>query len=212
MSLANGQGGVRINATTSRVDWSISAYRGFEPFAIYSAGPVAAGRATILGSHPRFTMLGTDFETVRGLWGIRGEAAVFVEDTFQSPDLVAVEGASLDAGVGVDRRAGSYRLSGTVLVHRETYDEPVAGDDSRTDLSLVFAADRTFARERYRLRAFTVANLTEGSGFARVIAAAELRTNVALEGSTGWFVGRGADLVGRFFDRDFAYVRLKYLF
>ena len=210
--LASGQGGVRINATTSRVDWSVSAYRGFEPFAIYGAGPVTAGRATILGSHPRFTMLGTDFETVRGLWGIRGEAAVFVEDTFQSLDLVAVEGASLDAGVGVDRRAGSYRLSGTVLFRREAYDAPVAGDDSRSDLSLVFAADRTFARERYRLRAFSVANLTEGSGFARVIAAAELRTSVALEGSAGWFVGRGADVVGRFFDRDFAYVRLKYLF
>ena len=77
---------------------------------------------------------------------------------------------------------------------------------TRSDLSLVLSADRRFARERYALRVFGVANPSEGSGFARAIASAELRDNLALEGSVGWFVGEGRDLVGRFSDSDFVYV------
>jgi hypothetical protein len=33
-----------------------------------------------------------------------------------------------------------------------------------------------------------------------------------LEGSLGWFISSGRDLVGRFSDDDFAYARLKYYF
>ena len=79
-------------------------------------------------------------------------------------------------------------------------------------MSLVLSADRRFARERYALRVFGVANPSEGSGFARAIASAELRDNLALEASIGWFVGEGRDLVGRFADSDFGYLRLKYYF
>jgi hypothetical protein len=76
----------------------------------------------------------------------------------------------------------------------------------------VFSADRRFSRERYALRAFGVANTSEGSGFARVIASGELRDHLAVEGSIGWFVGAGRDLIGRFGDSDFLYVRLKHYF
>ena len=135
--------------------------------------------------------------------------------TTSSPQRCAsLEGTSFDAGVGVDRKAGSYRVSGTVLFHRERLDDTTVETDqrSRSDLSLVLSADRRFARERYGLRVFGVANTSEGSGFARAIGSAELRDNLALEGSIGWFVGEGRDLVGRFADSDFAYLRLKYYF
>jgi hypothetical protein len=41
---------------------------------------------------------------------------------------------------------------------------------------------------------------------------ATLQDNLALEASIGWFTGDGRDLVGRFADSDFAYLRLKYYF
>jgi hypothetical protein len=160
--------------------------------------------------YPRFTMIGGDFETVRGQWGVRGEIAAFVDDSFADPLLRVVNGHSVDAGIGVDRRAGDYRISGTVLVHRESYDAAIAGESGRTDVSLVAATDRTFARERYHLRTFGVFNPNESSGFARAIATAKIRDNVAIEGSAGWFIGEGRDLVGRFADSDFLYGRLKY--
>ena len=147
--------------------------------------------------------------------GTSEELAAFVDDSFQSPELRIVAGHSLDAGLGVDRRAGDYTISGTVLFHRESYDtrlsttDPVVG---RQDVSFVATADRTYAREKYRARGFAVYNATESSAFLRGIGMASLRDNVALEGPLGWFIGAGRDLVGRFGDSDYAYLRLKYYF
>jgi Protein of unknown function (DUF1302) len=215
----NAQGGSRISATTGRVDWSVSAFRGFESFGLIAleASPAQPGLplAALALVYPRFTMIGGDFELVRGEWGVRGELAAFVEDSFQSADPTLVSGSSIDAGVGVDRRAGDFTLSGTVLLHSESYDEPLSPADPRTgrsDVSVVVSADRTFARERYRLRGFGVYNATEASGFIRGIAMTSLRDNLGLEASVGWFLGDGRDLVGRFADSDFVYVRLKYHF
>jgi len=220
---ANAQGGARVSATSGRVDWSVSAFRGFETFGLYTVEDVAALPPVVPPAvtvvYPRFTMIGGDFEAVRGKWGLRGEVAAFVDDNFQSPALRVVTGQSFDAGVGIDRRAGDYTLSGTVLVHSESYDSPLASPNpsegagaGRTDVSLVVSADRTFVQERYRFRGFGVYNATEASGFVRGIGMASLRDNVALEASIGWFVGKGRDLIGRFSDSDFAYVRVKYYF
>lgn len=203
----NAQGGARASFTSGRVDWSVSGYRGFRPFGIYAAAdPFVI--APVERIYPRFTMIGGDVETVSGPWGMRGEVAVFTSDAFQpqAPGPVRT-GSSVDAGGGVDRKAGEYRLSGQVLVHRENYD-----DGRRTDLSLIVSADRTFARQKYEGRLFGVYNPTSGSAFVRGIARAALRDNLALEGSIGAFAGDGADNIGRFADSDFVYLRVKYSF
>ena len=210
---SSAQGGARFSSTAGRFDWSAAAYRGFESFGVFDLAPPFVIEETF----PRFTMLGGDFETVFGEWGIRGEAAAFVRDNFQriSPVPSRVAGTSWDAGAGVDRKAGNYQVSATLLVHHEQYDQALRRDDaadSRSDVSVLLSADRTFAREKYRLRVFNVYNPSEGSGFARAIAFANLRDNLALEASGGWFAGDGSDLVGRFKDSDFAYLRLKYYF
>jgi hypothetical protein len=126
-----------------------------------------------------------------------------------------VRGSSVDAGLGVDRKAGNYHVTGTVLFHHERYDRPLAADDDslgRSDVSLLLSADRTFARERYQLRIFSVYNPSEGSGFGRAIALWKMRDDLAMELSGGWFAGDGRDLIGRFHDSDFGYARLKYYF
>ena len=65
-------------------------------------------------------MIGADFETVAGPWVVRGEVAAFPRDVFQAPDQpLAIPGRSFDAGAALDRKAGEYRLSGQVVVHRE---------------------------------------------------------------------------------------------
>jgi hypothetical protein len=141
---------------------------------------------------------------------------VFVDDNFQSDTPAIVEGHSVDAGVGFDRKAGDFVVSGTVLFHSERYGMPVQvvgiPSSGRDDLSLIASADRTLARERYRVRTFGVYNPSESSGFARTIVTATLRDNVALEGSAGWFIGSGRDVIGRFAASDFLYLRLKYFF
>ena len=213
---ANAQGGARLNVTSGRVDWSVSAYRGFKPFGIYTLSSSPASPKPQSGDggieYPRFTMLGGDFETVTGPWVVRGEVAAFTRDAFQAPAAAAaLTGHSFDAGAAVDRKAGDYRISGQVLVHHEAYDRD-AGVAGRTDVSLIVSADRSFAREKYQTRLFGVYNPDNDSGFVRGIAGATLRDNLALEGSLGWFAGSGADAISRFADSDFVYLRLKLFF
>jgi hypothetical protein len=168
------QGGARFTSTLGRLDWGASAYRGLQAFQPFS----------------RFTMIGGDFETVRGKWGVRGETAWFVDDELQ-------------AGIGADRRAGDYRVAGNLLLTRR------AGD---TDLLVVASTDRSFVRDTRTVRVFGVYEPTDGTGFARIIAAMSLRDNLWLEGSGGLFAGSSLDTIGRLTRRDFVYARLKVFF
>jgi hypothetical protein len=208
-SFGNLQGGARLSATTGRVDWAIGAWRGFDAFGAYELLPpdplALTQELRAIRTFPRYTMIGGDFETVRGSWAWRGEVAAFTGETDR-----------FDAGVGFDRRAGDYHVSGTLLVQRDAEVAAPGGEvvPASTSTSIVSAAERTFARERYRTRAFLVYNLTEGSAFARNITSMEVRENVSLEGSVGWFFGSGdapvsRDVITRFSDRDFLYARVR---
>jgi hypothetical protein len=175
------QGGGRVLATVGRVDVSASAYRGTEPF------------ATPFG-YRRFTMLAADFETVSGAWVWRGEAA-------WRPDQ------SFDAGAGVDRRAGDFRVFGSVLAHRDAA-TPFA--PAATDVNLIGSIERAFARERYRARVFGVVNPHDRSGFVRGAAGWSASDRVALELAGGVFFGDGDDTIARFSGRDFLALRLRW--
>ena len=223
------QGGVRVTSTTRRVDWGLSAYRGLKSFPIATAvapseTPITgcvAGAVCVLETFPRFTMIGADFETVHGAWGVRGELAALVDDELQSARAIrGVPGHSVTAGIGVDRRAGDYRIAGDVLMSWTGVDEqdpgtrPFVGDDDvdRHDVSLVIAADRSFARETRTLRLFAVYDPIDATTFTRVIGSISLRDNVWLEGSAGLFAGTSVHTIGRLTRRDFVYGRLKVFF
>ena len=227
---SNVSGGGRVLATIGRVDVAAAAYRGFDGFGIVQfvpefspvpASPVGAtpgeGQVapTVVGrlveQFPRFTMISGDFETVAGEWAIRGELAAFVEKQFGGVTRPGVvDGRALDAGIGVDRRTGDYRVFGSVLVRREwSADEPALGG---TNVSLVGSVDRTFDRDRYLARAFAVVNPGDGSGFLRGLLVWTARDNLAVELSAGAFLGSGDDTISRFNGRDFVVARIKYSF
>jgi len=220
----NGQGGVRANLTTGRVDWSLSVYRGFESLPMYESTmrtPISTdetfGVTNVVERFPRFTMIGGDFETVRGLWGIRGELAAFVDRALQAIDRpITVEGHAVEAGLGVDRKAGAYRVSGNAVLTKRwtTVGAPLAVGRAidRTDVTLVAAVDRSFARETRSVRAFAVYNPNEKSAFVRAIMSFVIRDNLSAEASGGWFAGSGSDALSRLASRDFMYARLKVFF
>jgi hypothetical protein len=203
----NAQGGLRFSGTIGRVDYSIGAYRGFRTF-----GVIQLEAAGVVEVFPRFTMISADFESVRGPWAFRGETAYF-SDSGLPAGALGEAGRSWDAGFAVDRRAGDYRLSGSVLVHDDWLDSTA---------TFIFGADRSFARERYDTRTFGAINVTDGSAFVRNVTAWSMRDNLALEGSIGWFFNDNetgpvdprvtSNVFGRFADRDFFYVRLKAYF
>lgn len=209
------QGGARIAVTTGRVDWSVSTWRGFVPFALLN-GVVPGATPALRLSHPRYTMVGGDFETVAGKWAIRGEAAYFPNRPLQfEHEPLWFSGDAFEAGAGVDRRAGDFTLSGTILYRRtdlvlDTGDvaEPIKNDN----VSLVAGFSRTFSRDRIETRVFSLVNPENRAGFVRGLIAWKPIDDLAIESSIGWFAGDGDDVITRFGDRDFGYLRLKYYF
>lgn len=200
----NVQGGARFTSTAGRVDWAVSAFRGFEAFPSFSLvgrAPPDGPPTTFVESFPRFTMIGGDFETIRGAWGVRGEAAAFVEDAGrEGPRRMD----RVESGIGVDRRAGDYRVAVNVLLTHQRIDG--------NDVMLIGAVDRKFARETRTVRVFAVYDPTDDTTFLRGIAAVSLRDDVWIEGSAGVFAGSSLDTLGRLTRRDFVYTRLKVFF
>ena len=228
-TLGGSQGGARLSATSGRVDWAIAVYSGYPGFGRLAVIPVGvlvpAGTpppplppTTVLVRErfPRFTMIGGDAETVRGDWSIRGEAALTTGDTVVTgASPLGVAGRSIRAGVGADRKAGAFSLSGTVLIeHRDADADQALGiaGDADTNVSLVVGSERGFARDTRKVRVFGAWNVADASAFARTIGSWSLRDNLSLEGSVGWFFGRGDDTISRFADRDFVTVSLKTYF
>jgi hypothetical protein len=196
-SWSNLQGGARLASTTGRVDWAVSAWRGFEHFPTYvPALARVEGAPRYLAVFPRFTMVGVDFETVRGPWGLRGELAWFG----------GVSPRSFEGGIGADRRAGNYRVALNAVASR--------AED--TDVSLVAYGERTFARETRSVRLLAVYDPADDTAFIRGIGSWSIRDNVSVEGSAGFITGSagagaqsGVDVLALLSGRDFLYVRLK---
>lgn len=212
------QGGGRVAVTTGRVDWSVSAWSGFTPFAL--VGGIEPSRpAALTLVHPRYTMYGADLETVTGKWAWRAEAAWFPDRTLQIENEPATfEGASFEGGAGLDRRAGDYTLSGTVLFRRSDVRARAMSTDlvyrsgTVQNVSLVAGFSRTYNRDRIETRVFTLVNPKDEAGFLRGVLSWKPVDDVAVETSIGWFMGEGDDVITRFGDRDFGYIRLKYFF
>ena len=164
------QGGARVAGTSGRVDWSVSAWRGFLPFGLVALDDVEQGTASLV--HARYTMLGADLETVKGKWAIRGELAFFPNRPTQGGPglgLGIFEGHALEGGAGVDRRAGDFTLSATMLLRwdhiqyrvpewpgpRDSYkilEKPVS------NLSFVTGFSRSYNRDRVETRMFALIN------------------------------------------------------
>jgi hypothetical protein len=216
-TLRTSQGGARVSVTSGRVDWALAVYSGLPGFGRIGVGPIGLPPGTppdfippvlVFETYPRFTMYGGDVETVRGEWAWRGEAALITGDTIATPaSPIGVDGRSVRAGVGGDRKAGALRLSGTVLLERRD-----AEGYADTNVSLVVGGERPFASDTRRLRVFGAWNLADRSGFARTIGSWSLRDNLSLEGTVGWFFGEGDDTISRFAERDFVSVSLKTYF
>lgn len=197
----NLQGGGRVSATVGRIDVSAAAYRGFKAFGDIGLRPAVAPGGTALvaelvETYPRFTMIAADAETVTGAWAWRGETAWF-------------RGQSFDAGLGVDRKTGEFRVFASVLVH---HDEATPQAPAHTNTNVVGSIERRFRRDTWLARVFAVTNPADRSGFFRALVAWSVNDHLALETSAATFAGAGDDTIARFKDRDFVVLRVRYFY
>jgi len=119
-------------------------------------------------------------------------------------------GRSVDAGAGVDRRAGAWRLFGSAVVHREWLTD--VSSTSRTDVDVIASLERAFGGDRHRARGFLVVNPADDAAFLRGLWTWKIRDDVTFDASAGVFIGASADTIGRFRTRDFVLARTRYDF
>ena len=93
-----------------------------------------------------------------------------MDDSFQATDVpVALDGRSIEGGIGADRKAGNFRVSGNVLLRRRFVDERQSPDIDASDVNLIASLDRSFSRETRTLQVFGVYDPTEATSFLRGI-------------------------------------------
>jgi hypothetical protein len=226
-TLGNGSVGARVSRPLAGVDLGASVYRGWQAFPLASLVPTVPlrpqatgdpGAAVTMGalreSWSRITMLGADAEAARGSITWRAEGAWLVDTAVQAePGGPATDGRSVQVGGGLDWTTGPWRTFANVIVRRAWAVGPAAALVSPSGgMQVVGGAERTFARDTWRVRGFAVGDPSEGTAFIRALAAWNLRDNLWLEGTTGWFSGDGTDFLGQFTDRDFVTLRVRYHF
>ena len=237
-TLATGSIGARVSRPFGGVDVGVSGWRGWQAFPLVSVGVVrppvimpvppdsAPGPVVVLReSWSRITMVGADAETARGAITWRAEGAFLLDTPVQAqsgdPALVdttpgigpTVDGRSLQVGAGLDWTLGPWRTFGNVILRRAWAVGRLASlVPSDGGVQLVGGVERAFARDTRRFRGFAVVDPSEGTAFVRGLGAWNVRDNLWLEGSAAWFTGEGAGFLGRYTDRDFVTVRLKYYF
>jgi hypothetical protein len=101
-------------------------------------------------------------------------------------------------------------LFASAIARREWSDEDPGVN--RTNVNLVGSIERSFGRDRYRARVFSVVNPGDAAAFVRGVLSWSLQDNVAIEGSAAAFLGTSDDALGRFKERDFVFARLRYWF
>lgn len=222
-TLRSGSVGARVSRTVAGVDVGASVYRGWQAFPLVGVEPGLASATPptsapmlprVVASWSRLTMVGADLETARGAFTWRAEGAWLVDTRVQSsPGGTTSDGRSLQVGAGVDWTSGPWRTFGNVIVRRAwAVGDGAAAVPASGGVQLVGGAERAFARDTRRLRAFLVVDPSEGTAFARTLGSWNLRDNLWLEASAGWFSGEGTDFLGQFTDRDFVSARIRFYF
>jgi hypothetical protein len=212
-TLRNMEYGARLSWTIRETDIDLYAYKGREDFPILAISDFTPFpfNLEITDYYPRFTMFGGDMETVVGKWGLRGEAAVFLDDSFQHPvGLEVVTGKSLQIGIGGDRKFGDNIVNLNLVYQRRSSDNAFL--ESPEELSLVAGFDRSFSYDLKNMSLLSVYNPVDKTLFLRWNGRDNLFRNFWLELSLGIFIGSGNDLVGRFQDADFFFLRGLYHF
>ena len=77
-----GQGAFKLEQTGGALDWSLSYFGGYDKYPDFALGTMSATETQVLLRHERIHVVGGDFASVVGKYGVRGEASfTFTKDT-----------------------------------------------------------------------------------------------------------------------------------
>jgi len=106
-TIANSSVGFKADLTLAKIDFSLSFYNGFALMPGLKGTPAPIGLKVDLNPY-RFNMIGTDFSTSLGSWGLRGEFAYSNPVSSYKKDFAAE--ADLQYVIGLDKSIGNFSI------------------------------------------------------------------------------------------------------
>ena len=209
--------GGRFSSIFREIDWSLYYFKGFCDFPLYKLtydfNPIVNEfiPATIRAEYFKYSMLGYDFEFVKGKWGIRGEGAFFTGQGFQKKGtLDYIKGNSFTVGFGVDRSFGDNYLNVSALYQNISVDSSI--EERKEEITFLADIERTFSYDTKVIKLFSIYNTMGRSMFLKGTFSVNLLENLWLELSIGIFEGKEKDVLSKFEDSDFYYIQCTYNF
>ena len=209
--------GGRFSSIFREIDWSLYYFKGFCDFPLYKLTYDFDSIVnefipdTIRADYFKYSMLGYDFEFVKGKWGIRGEGAFFNGQGFQKKGVLDyTKGNSFTLGFGVDRSFGDNYLNFSALYQKISVDSSI--EEREEEITFLAELEKKFSYDTKVIKLFSIYNTMGKSIFLKGTFSVNLLENLWIELSAGIFEGREKDVLSKFEDSDFYYVKCTYNF
>ncbi len=166
----------------------------------------------LLAKYARLNVVGADFETVIGEFGLRGEAGLFLKPLYLKEDFSLTRKTTISSGIGIDHTTandlylnlqfiGRFILNGNDLYPANQYTHQLVGIISKN-----------FLRERVVPSFYCGYNFSDQDSFYNP--EITYKPNGSLSFSIGAFIfeGDATTVFGRFDDNDLVYLTCEYKF
>lgn len=224
------QGALRLDRTGGAVDWAVYYFDGVDrdpDFRITGLGPSSVSVSTV---HRRRRMIGVDFATNIGEYGLRGEIAYNLEPSPAAADAFD-QRSFLAAVVGVDRNVAAHlNVNVQYLLHRVTdYADPRTLPDptvravavrgalldnqlERTQHGITVRVAYAALNETLTLEVAAGGYFTDGSAFVRPKVSYAITDNVKVIAGLDLFFGDELSFFGQLRRNRTTYLELRYGF
>jgi hypothetical protein len=163
-------------------------------------------------SHPRVNIVGADFETVLGTWGVRGEIAAFFDKPFLKEDFGYTEKNLLSLGIGLDHTTAQNIYLNLQFVEDIVLDDENLYAQKRDTHAVIGSLSKPFQRGKITANLDFAYNLSWKDWMVNPELTYDFSNG--LNAGVGLFVFGGEPVTrfGRYNDKDLAYISLQYAF
>jgi hypothetical protein len=233
----NIQVGGRLSTTLKEVDLALSYFYGFDPRPHFASFPVKNinVRETISGQSVqqvlklispedltnedikvefiRSHILGSEFETTLGWFGLRGELVFSDGRTFMTDSLASMDSSTLFTVIGADYQGETGWYANMQLSHQYLIDfEDEVLFFERHNVALNGELSNEFARGKVEVGTAGIYYLSDGSSYFNPYILWKLIANFEAEFGFNFFYGDEDSLLGFYNDNDEIYLKLSYAF
>ncbi len=179
--------------------------------ALVSANP-SGNDLELVAEHPRVNVIGADFETVVGAFGVRGEIGFFSGKPYLKDDFAYTERDLIATGLGVD-----HTTAGNLYMNFQYVQQSILSDESlfaqkRDTHALIGSLSKPFLRGKVTAHMDFAYNLSWKDWMINPEISYDLADGVNTALGLFVFGGDTSTLFGRYNDKDLVYFTVKYSF